>query len=105
MTATAGAVQVILQAIVVVLADSVVSRVTARAGRLVSGRRPIHRIRIGVVAVGAVEAALVIERFVAETGVTIVGRNPRRRAVAQTAILRSIEVPRIHAGGIGSVVA
>ena len=105
MTATACAVQVILQAIVFVHARFVILRMATRTGGRVTGRRPIHRIRVGVVAVGAGEVAAVIERLIGQAAVTETRRDPAVRRVTLATIDGCGEVSRNHAGGIGPVVA
>lgn len=105
MTATARAIQIILQAIMIVVASLVVIRMTARTGGRVSRRRPVHCVRIGIVALGAVEIAAVIKRLVSQPGVTEIRRSPPIRGMALATIHGSVEVTRILAGGIGAVVA
>lgn len=54
---------------------------------------------------GALEIAAMIKRLVAQPGMTVICRGPDGRAMAQAAVLRGIEVPRIHAGSRRAVVA
>ena len=105
MTATAGTIQVVLQAVMLIHTGSIVIGMTTRAGGRVSRRRPIHRVRVGIVAFGAGKVAAMIERLVGQPRVTeICGRPPIRR-MALTAIHGGIEVAGIHAGSIGAIVA
>ena len=54
---------------------------------------------------GALEITAMIKWLVAQPGVTVIRRGPDGRAMAQAAVLRSIEVPRIHPGSGRAVVA
>ena len=105
MAATARAVQIIGQTIVVVLARVIIIRMTTRAGGLVSRRRPAYGFRIRRMASGAEEVAAVIQRFVGETGMAEISRYPCNRAVAKTTVLRRVEVPRVLAGRRCAIVA
>ncbi len=105
MTATARAVQIIGQTIVVVLARVIIIRMTTRAGGLVSRRRPAYGFRIRRMAGGAEEVAAVIQWFVGETRMAEIGRYPCNRTVAKTAVLRRVEVPRVLAGCRCAIVA
>lgn len=60
MAAAARAVQIVLQAIVFVYARFVIARMATGTGGRITRRRPIHRICVGIVALGAVEVAAVI---------------------------------------------
>jgi len=93
------------KAVVFVYAGLVVTGVAARACGLVARRRPVDRFRIVLMALGAKEVAAVILRFIRESRVPVVGRNPRIRAVAQTAVLYGIEVAGVLPGGQRAVVA
>lgn len=83
----------------------VVTGVTACTIGLIARRRPVDRFRIVLMALGAKEVVEMILRFIRESRVTVVGRYPRIRAVAQTAVLYGIEVGRVLPGGQSSVVA
>lgn len=89
----------------VVLAGFVIARMATRTGGRVTGRRPIHGIRVGVVAVGAVKITSMIERFVRQAGVAEARWRPTIWGVALTTIHRGTKVSRVHAGGIRAVVA
>ena len=75
------------------------------ASRRITGRRPIHRIRVGVVAVGAIKITSMIERFVRQAGVAEARRCPTVWGMALATIHRGTKVSRVHAGGIRAVVA
>jgi len=105
MAAAACAVQVVLQAIVFVDARFVIARMAAGTGGCITGRRPIHRIRVGIVAVGAVEVAAVIERFIRKAAVTETRRGPAVRRVTLTTIDGRGEVSRIHSASVSAVMA
>ena len=93
------------QPIVLVHARFVVSRMAARAGGLVTWRRPADEIAVARVAPGTSKITAVIERFIRQACMAVINRRPGNRVVAQTAVLCSIEVSRVHAGGQGAVVA
>lgn len=105
MTATGRTIQIVLQAVMPVHTGSIVIGMTARAGRCVSWRRPIHRVRVGIVAFGAGKVAAMIERFVRQAGVAEARRCPTIWGMALATIHRGTKVSRVHAGGIGAVVA
>jgi len=83
----------------------VVASVTACAIGLVARRRPADHFRVVLMALGAREVVAMILRLIRQAGVPVVGRYPRIRAVAQTTVLRGIEMALILPGGQGSVVA
>ena len=93
------------KAVVFVYAGLVVTGVTACAIGLVARRRPVDHFRVVLMALGAKEVVAMILRLIRQAGVSVVGRYPRIRAVAQTTVLHSIEMARILPGGQGSVVA
>lgn len=105
MTAAACAVQVILQAIVFVHAGFVIACMATSTGGRITGRRPIHRIGVGIVAVGAAEVTLVIERFVRQAGVTETRGGPAVWRVTLATIDGCIEVSRVLSGRDYTVVA
>jgi len=105
MAAAACAVQIVLQAIVVVLAGFVIARMATGTGGCITGRRPIHRICVGIVALGAGEVAPVIERLIRQAAVTETGRDPAVRRVTLATIDGRGEVSRIHPGSISAVMA
>ena len=105
MTAATGAIQVILQTIVIVLSRLVVVRVTTRAGRLVTRRRPIDDFRVCAVAFRAKEVTSVIKRFIGESGMAEIRRRPGVRRMTNTTILSRAEMPGALACGISAVVA
>jgi len=104
-TAAARAILIIAQSIVLIDAGFVVIGMTAGAGGRVARRRPVHRVRVGIVAVRAIEIRAMIERLVGQPRVTEIGRRPTIRGMALTAIHGSIEVALVLAGGIRAVVA
>ncbi len=83
----------------------VVVRMTGCTVGLERRELPVDELRVRLMAIGAQLRATVIERLVGQPGMTIVRRRPRVRVVTQTAVLRSVEVPRILAGRNGAVVA
>ena len=105
MTATARTIQVVLQAVVIVHTGSIVIGMTARAGRRVAGGRPIHCIRVGIVAFGAGKVAAMIERLVGQPRVTEIGRRPCVRGMAHATIHGRIEVSRVLSGCEYAIVA
>lgn len=104
MTATAGAVQVVLQAVVFVHAGLVIARMATGTGGRITGRRPVDRIRVGIVTVTAVEITSVIEWLVCQAAVTETRRCPAVRRVTLPTIDGRGEVPRILSRRIGAVV-
>ena len=105
MTTTGRTILIPAEAVVLVDTGFVVTGMTARAIGLVARRRPVDRFRIVLMALGAEEVAAMILRLIRESGVSVVGRYPRTRAVAQTAVLHGVEVARILAGGVRAIVA
>lgn len=89
----------------VVLAGFVIARMAASTGGRITGRRPIHCIRVGIVAVGAVEVTSMIEWFVRQTGVTETRRDPAVRRVTLATIDGRGEVSGVHPGSIDAIVA
>lgn len=105
MTAAARTVQILTQAVVVVLAGFVVVSVAASAGRLVTWGRPVYDFRIGLMTFGAVKIIPVVERLVRESCVVVICGPPAIRYVAQVAVLSSVEVIGILARCKYAVVA
>jgi len=62
---TGGTITIVIDPIVIVFTSFVVSEMTTRTIGLVSRRLPDHYIRIGLMAVGAIKIAAVIQRFIA----------------------------------------
>ena len=83
----------------------VVVGVTSCTVRLKCRELPIDHVGITLMAVNAVEVAAMIERFVGQSGVTVVCGCPRIRDMAQPTILYRVEVTGVHAGGRGAIVA
>lgn len=55
-------------------------------------------------AIGTIEIAAMILRFVGQTGVTVIGRRPGIWTVAQLTSLAGVEVARIHTARCRAVV-
>lgn len=79
--------------------------VTARTVRLKGGVLPVDDFRIGLMAICTCQIVAMILRLIGESGVSVVGRCPRIRVVAQTTVLHGVEVARVLPGGQGAVVA
>jgi len=92
------------QTVVFVYAGLVITGVTACATGLVARRRPINDIRVVLMTLGAKEIATMILWLIRESGMSVVGRYPRIRAVAHTAVLHGVEVAGILPGGRSAVV-
>ena len=105
MTPAAGAIQVVLKPVMIVLTGLVVVRMTTGTGRLVSWRRPLHNLGIGPMAFDAVKVSTVIERFISEPRVAVNCRRPRVGRVTEAAFLRRIEVIGVLTGCSYAVVA
>ena len=78
-----------------VWAGLVFVRVAASTVRLERRELPIHNFRVALMTVGTSQVVSVIKRLVRQARMAIVNRRPGIRVVAQTAILRRIEMPRI----------
>ena len=104
-TAAARTIQVVLQAVMLIHTGSIVIGMTTRAGGRVSRRRPIHGVRVGIVAFGAGKVAAMIERLVGQAGVAEARRCPTIWGMALTAIHGGIEVSGALAACIGAIVA
>lgn len=78
---------------------------TTCTGRRITRRRPIHRVGVGVVAVGAGEVTAVIERLIRQAAVTETRRGPAVRRVTLPTVDGCGEVSRVLARCIGSIVA
>ena len=102
--ATARTILVVAQPIMFVDARLVINCMTTGTGGCIPRGRPINEFRVGLMANGAGEVAAVIEWLVCQTYVTVIRRCPGNRTVAQTAILRSVEVIWILACRSSSVV-
>jgi len=83
----------------------VVARMAASTIRLERRELPLHDLGVALMALSALQVVAVVLRLIRQARVTIVCRSPRVRAVAQTAILGGIEVPRIRTGCLCAVVA
>ena len=105
MAATGRTILIASQAIVLIYAGLVVTRVTACAIGLVTWRRPADHVRIVLVAFGTSEVATMILWFIRKSGMPVVGRQPRDRTMTHATVLRGIEVARILSRGCCAVVA
>ena len=74
MAATGRTILIASQAVVLIYAGLVVTRMTACASGLVTRRRPVDHVRIVLVALSAGEVAAVILRFIRKPGVPVVSR-------------------------------
>lgn len=105
MTTAARTILVALYAVVFVDTRLVVPGVTASAGRLIARRRPVHGIGVRAVTVGAVKVSTMIQRLVGKPEMTIVCGRPAIRRMTKAAILRRVEVARIHSSRCRAVMA
>ncbi len=83
----------------------VVAGVTTRTVRLERGELPGHNFSVALMAFGACQIAAVVLRLIRQARVAVIGRHPCIRAVAKTAVLRGIEMPRVLAGCCRAVMA
>lgn len=88
---------------VVALALKVI-RMTAGTVRLVGSRRPVHHLRIVLVALRACQVATMVQRLVGQASVHVDVRNPGIRRVAGITFLLRDEMPEVLAGGNVAVV-
>lgn len=96
-TATGPTIQVVCQSVVLIHFGFVVACMTACTGGRIPWRRPGDDFSVGPVAIRTCRGAAMIERFVGQSRVAVVGRCPRVCVVTQVALLRRIEVTRILA--------
>ena len=82
----------------------VVSGVTTRTIRLECRVTPTDDFRIGLVAFGTPQVAAVIERLVWQAAVPVIHGRPCIGHVAESAVLRRVEMARILARGLHAVV-
>ncbi len=66
---------------------------------------PVHNLGIALMTFGALKIVAVILRLIRQARVAVISGRPCIRRVAQTTVLRGIEVPWIHAGSLRAVVA
>ncbi len=83
----------------------VVASMAAGTIRLERREPPLHDLSVALMTLRTLQIAAVVQWFVWQPGVTDIRRGPRVRAVAQTAVLGGIEVPRILTGCLRAVVA
>jgi len=93
------------EAVVLVDTRLVIAGMATGAVGCVTGRRPADNLGIGSMALGTPEVAAVVQRFVAQSGVTVVDRSPCDRVMAPPAVLRRVEVSGILARCDRAVVA
>ena len=105
MTTAGRTILIPAKTVVFVYAGLVVTGVTACAIGLVARRRPVNDFRVVLMTLGAKEIVAMILWLIRESGVSVVGRCPRIRVVAQTTVLHGIEVARVLPGGQRSIVA
>jgi len=103
--AAAGTVLVVGNPVVLVDARFVVSRVAACAIRLVARRGPVHRLRIVLMAIRALQVCTMILRLIRECCVTVIRRRPAVGGVADIALLRGAEMIRILPCRCNAIVA
>jgi len=83
----------------------VVTRVTTGTVWRVTRGGPVDDLGIRAMALGAGKVAAVIQRFIAQPGMTVIDRPPGIRVVAQATVLRRIEMSRVLTGRKRAVVA
>lgn len=98
MAAACGTVQVILQAVVLIYTVVIVLRMTSGARGLVSGGGPVNELGVRQMALGTQEVAKVIQRFVRQSSMVVVGRDPCDRVVADATVHTCVEVVRVLTG-------
>jgi len=103
-TATGGTIEIVLKSVMIVLAIVIVICVTARAGGLVTRGRPVDDFRIVLMAGGTWQVAAMILRLVGQSCVTVIHLRPYDRVVAQSTILRGVEVIRAFPSRLNTVV-
>ena len=93
MATALGAIAIVIDAIVPVFAWVIVIGVATGAIRLVYRGRPVHSLRITLMAARAGEIAGMIQRFVTQPHVLVDMRNPSIGCVAVTALTVRHKVP------------
>lgn len=76
MAAAAGTVQIVCQTVVIVLVSFVISRMASGTGWLITRRGPAYDFRVAAMAVRTGKVPAMIERFVGEPAMTVVGGCP-----------------------------
>ena len=100
-----GAISIVTDAVVPVFARVIVIGVATGAIRLVYRGRPVHSLRITLMAARAGEIAEMIQRFVTQSHVLVDMRNPSIGCVAVTALTVRHKVPLALAGRRVSIMA
>lgn len=98
MAAACGTIQIILQAIVLIYAVVIVSRMTSGACGLIRWGGPGNDLSVGQMTFRTQEVAKVIQRLVRQASMVVVGRNPCDRVVANATVQICVEVVRVLAG-------
>lgn len=93
MATALGAISIVIDAVVPVFARVIVIGVATGAIRLVYRGRPVHSLRITLMAARAGEIAGMIQRFVTQPHVLVDMRNPSIGCVAVTALTVRHKVP------------
>ena len=105
MATAIGTVSIVVDAIVPVYARAIVVEMATGAVRLVIWARPVHRLRITLMAARAGEIAGMIQWLVTQTHVLVNMRSPSIGRMTVTALAVRHEVPLVLAGRSVSIMA
>lgn len=105
MATTVSTVTVVVDAPVLVDTGTIRREMAARTIRLVQRRRPLDDLGIGLVALGTIEVAAVVQRLIGQPRMHVDMRNPVIRRMALIAFAVGDEVPVVLASCDISVMA